>query len=140
MLGDIKYRLTIQDIIRYMAHFGARVNEKITSDELRFQTVCHGKIDNKYKLYYYIKSKNFYCYNSCGHIGDIFSLTEHILEIDQKEAYKYVCNFFNLSSSSNIADIYNEDSWGFDDFEVEEVEYVSNKLENITQKKQTHRY
>ena len=117
-----------------MAHFGARVNERITSEELRFQTVCHSKIDNKYKLYYYIKSKNFYCYNSCGSIGDIFSLTSHILEIDQKEAYKYVCNFFKISSSSNIDFIYNEDNWGLDDFEIEEIEYVSNKLENITYK------
>lgn len=134
MINNIKNRLSIEDIIRYMAHFGARVNEKITSDELRFQTVCHGKIDNKYKLYYYVKTKTFYCYNSCGSIGDIFSLTGHILEIDQKEAYKYVCNFFKLSASSNIDFIYNEDNWGLDDIEVEEIEYVSNKLENITYK------
>ena len=130
--NEIKNRLTIEDIIRYMAHFGARVNERITNEELRFQTVCHSKLDNKYKLYYYVKSKNFYCYNSCGNIGDIFSLTEHILEINSKEAYKYVCNFFKLSSSSNIDYIYNEDNWGLEEPEIEEVEYISNKLENIS--------
>ena len=130
--NDIKNRLTIEDIIRYLAHFGARVNERITNEELKFQTVCHGKLDNKYKLYYYVKSKNFYCYNSCGSIGDIFSLTEHILENDSKESFKYVCNFFKLSANSIIEDIYNEDNWGMFEDEIKEIEYVSNKLENIS--------
>lgn len=135
MVGNIKDRLTTEDIIRYLAHFGARVNERTSKDELRFQTVCHNKIDNKYKLYYYIKSKSFYCYNSCGSIGDIFSLTEHILEINSKEAYKYVCNFFKLSASATIDFIYDEDSWGFEGYECDtDIEYVSNKLENITYK------
>ena len=129
--NDIKARLTTDDIIRYLAHFGARVNERITNEELRFQTVCHSKLDNKYKLYYYVKSKSFYCYNSCGHIGDIFNLTEHILEINSKEAFRYVCNFFNFSASSNMEFIYNEDNWGLEEPEMETVEYVSNKLENI---------
>ena len=129
---DIKNRLSVEDIIKFMAHFGARANERITNEEVKFQTVCHAKIDNKYKLYYYIKSKNFYCYNSCGNIGDIFKLTEHILEVDSKEAFSYVCNFFNLSASSNMEFIYNEDNWGLEDREVEVFECVSNKLENIT--------
>ena len=134
MINNIKDKLSTDDIIRYLAHFGARVIERITNEELRFQTVCHMKLDNKYKLYYYIKSKTFYCYNSCGNIGDIFALTQHILEIDSKEAYRYVCNFFNVSASSNIEFIYDEDNWGLDEVEVEQVEYVSNKLENITYK------
>lgn len=135
MINNLKNRLSTDDIIKYLAHFGARVDERITNNgELRFQTVCHMKLDNKYKLYYYIKSKTFYCYNSCGSIGDIFALTQHILEIDAKEAFRYVCNFFKLSASSNIEFIYDEENWGLDDIKEEEIEYVSNKLENITYK------
>ena len=104
---DIRNNLTTNDIIKYVTYLGARVG-KVTDEEINFQTICHGKLDSKHKLYYYTNNKTFYCYNNCGLIGDIFKLTESVLDLSSSEAFKYVCKFFNIPFGLGVDFLYDE--------------------------------
>ena len=131
---DIRNNLTTNDIIKYVTYLGARVG-KVTDEEINFQTICHGKLDSKHKLYYYTNNKTFYCYNNCGLIGDIFKLTESVLDLSSSEAFKYVCKFFNIPFGLGVDFLYDESSWGMvlnSASEVEELEeYKPKRVSDI---------
>lgn len=131
-LRDIKKKLTDEDIIRFMAHLGSHQINNNNPNELVFQTICHHKKheEMKYKLYYYKNSKKFFCYSSCGNIGDIFNLTSQVLKLDAKESVKYILKFFNVDMSLKP---FEEEDYGFgeDEEEEEDIIFHSIKLEDI---------
>lgn len=97
-LSDVKKQLTPADIIRLLNALGANLRKDNDKNYLAFDTVCHHKLpeDYKPKLYYYINSRNFHCFSSCQHIGDVFKLVAHVLEIKEHEAIEYVLEFFHI--------------------------------------------
>lgn len=125
-LNDIKKKLSSEQIIDFLKHFGSshRINNN-NPNEIIFQTVCHGK--KKHKLYYYKDSCFFYCYTSCGAIGDIYKLTGHVLDLNPSDSVKYVLKYFNISSSPVP---YEEEDFGFDIVDEDEV-FKSVKIEDI---------
>ena len=92
---DIINLLSEQDIINLLINLGSKYPQKM-NDSLIFSTICH--CGNSHKLYYYISSKQFYCYTYCGAIGNIFNLVGKILGLDFASSYKYICQFYNISS------------------------------------------
>lgn len=97
---DIKYlkdRLTSKDIEKCMDQLGV---EKIDSDDdniIIYKTVCH--CGDKYKLYFYKNTKNFYCYTECGSM-DIISLVQKVLSLDIKSAINYICRTVGIANST----------------------------------------
>ena len=129
-LKDIKKKLTDEQVISFVKHLGGshRINSN-NPNEIIFETVCHkSKSQRKYKLYYYKSSHSFYCYNKCGSIGDIYKLAGHTLDLDPSESAKYVLKFFGIS---NTAVPYEEEDFGFEVEDDEDVIFQSVKLENI---------
>ena len=131
---DIKNSLTTNDVIKYLTHLGARIG-RVTEEEITFQTICHGKLDSKHKLYYYKNNKTFYCYNNCGNIGDIFKLTEQVLGLNARDSFIYVCDFFNIRVGLTTDFLHDKSKWGMilnSAKEVEELEeYKPKKVSDI---------
>ena len=98
---DIINSLTDEDIIKYLTHLGAETFINRDS-EIIFPTVCHNDFyDNlKMKLYYYKSNKRFFCYTECEAIGNIFELTKLKFDMDFREAFEYVCEFFNIGKTT----------------------------------------
>lgn len=133
-LKDVKKQLTDSDIIKLLAHLGSsnRINNN-NANELIFETICHHSKNEpkKYKLYYYKNTQRFHCYSHCSNIGDIFALVEQVLNIEKKEAVKYVLKFFNIDTSINIIE---EEDYGFDEdlnTDDDNIVYQSIKLEDV---------
>lgn len=128
-LKDIKRKLTDEQVISFLKHLGSK--RYINNDKnIIFQTICHNKPSesNKMKLYYIKDRKLFHCFTSCESIGDIYKLAGHVLNLDASESAKYVLKFFGISS---IAVPYEEEDFGFEVEDDEEVIFQSIKLENI---------
>ena len=96
----IKENLTLDQIDTYLCNaLGSDGYKTDSNGNHIFQTVCHG--GDSYKLYYYPESYSFHCYTHCGESFDIFDLTlraKHYATL--KEAYRYLCNFFNIDGNS----------------------------------------
>lgn len=130
-LKDVKKSFTDGDIIRFMKHLGSDKKDSTNPNEIIFQTVCHHKRGEKrkYKLYYYKNSQRFFCYTSCGAIGDIFNLAEVALDLDKSEATKYVLKFFDVDYCG--LGVIEEEDFGFEEEDDDEVFFQSIKLEDI---------
>lgn len=67
--GDILItKLNTSDILRLMEHLGVpETMVRYGNDCLIFPTICHNELINNpsYKLYYYERTKRFYCYTNC---------------------------------------------------------------------------
>jgi len=89
--------VTTDDVIRILKDLGSndpKINRN-NNNELQFSTICHG--GDSQKLYYYIDSKFFVCYTSCGSMS-LFDLIMAVKHIDFNEAFTYICNFKNISN------------------------------------------
>lgn len=67
-------------------------------------TICHNISDGTLKLYYYSKSKTFYCYTSCGDIGNIFDvvMSSHKLRgvtLTFPESIAWICNKLGIDNA-----------------------------------------
>ena len=97
---DILQKITDEDIIDILIDLGSRP-PKMTGNCYIFTTVCHHHNGGgtKYKLYYYINTKSFFCYSECGHMSNIFNVVMNAKQCDFKEAYRYVCSFLNIETN-----------------------------------------
>lgn len=93
---DVLEQLTTQDIISILSSFGS--SHKTDTNCIKFQTVCHK--GSSYKLYYYLKTKKFYCYTHCNSIGNLYELIIKILDCSFKEAFNYVLDYFGINTKS----------------------------------------
>lgn len=59
--------LTVENIKYILQTLGSTYIDKSEFGHILFQTVCH--CGSKHKLYYYIDSKKFHCYTSCGQLS-----------------------------------------------------------------------
>ena len=91
--------VTTEDIINILNDLGSDnpIKDKNNDNVLHFSTVCHG--GDSHKLYYYIDSKFFKCYTSCGSMS-LFDLIMSINNVDFSEAFKYLCKFKNIINFS----------------------------------------
>ena len=111
----IKKSLSIEDIKTILADLGS--DDPITSNtnELCFQTVCHG--GDSHKLYYYPESQVFHCYTHCGDSFDIYELVIRVrrtqgINITFPQAVKYVASVTNNMFYSNVNhQTYRIDDW-----------------------------
>ena len=88
----IKSQLNSDNIISIMDSFNCPV-VKANQNELIFPSIEKYRDDwnkHKPKLYYYLTSQSFYGYSSGWH-GDIFSLIQHITDVDFKQSIEMVC-------------------------------------------------
>lgn len=113
---DLKSKLTEEQIIKLMEHFGAdHLPYNDNSNEILFRTICH--CGDSHKLYYYRDSKEFHCYSNCAQL-DIINIAESVLDTDIVDAIRYICNFVGISNNSmdnfeGFSDeiIYNNEDW-----------------------------
>ena len=91
--------VTTEDIINILNDLGSDnpIKDKNNDNVLHFSTVCHG--GDSHKLYYYIDSKFFKCYTSCGSMS-LFDLIMSTNNVDFPEAFKYLCKFKNIINFS----------------------------------------
>ena len=91
--------VTTEDVINILNDLGSGNPKKDKNNDnvLQFLTVCHG--GDSHKLYYYIDSKFFVCYTSCGSMS-LFDLIMSTNNVDFPEAFKYLCKFKNITNFS----------------------------------------
>lgn len=91
--------VTTEDIIEILKNLGSDnpIKDRNNDNILHFLTVCHG--GDSHKLYYYIDSKFFKCYTSCGSMS-LYDLIMSTNNIDFAEAFKYLCKFKNITNFS----------------------------------------
>ena len=89
--------VTTEDVINILNDLGSGSPQKDKNNDnaLLFSTVCHG--GKSHKLYYYIDSKIFKCYTSCGSMS-LFDLIMSTNNVDFPEAFKYLCKYKNITN------------------------------------------
>lgn len=98
---EIVENLTIEQIIDIVISLGGDEPRFASDNEYLFKTICHnGEHEGKYKLSYYVNSKNFVCWTECGTIGNIFNLVMHIKNVEFGEAYNYVCRVVGIANTN----------------------------------------
>lgn len=96
---DIKNRLTADDVDAFMCKaLNAGPSREDGQGNRIFLTVDrhpeHPE-EGSYKLYYYPETHSFYSFTG-SEAYDIFSLVQAVKGFDFKQAYVYVCGFFNI--------------------------------------------
>ena len=92
--------LTEEQITDYLIHLGSSPPKKDSNNNLLFNSICHGS--NSRKLCYFVEGKNFLCFMEWESFN-IFSLTMRVLNLDFKQSYKYVCNYFDITIRNNFS-------------------------------------
>lgn len=70
---------------------------------IKCRTVCHhGANSGSHKLYYYFNNKSWICYTEHCKIGNIFNLIMRVKDCEFGEAYRYVCDKFNLKTNGEV--------------------------------------
>lgn len=96
--AEVKEILTIDDIIDLLHELNADPIKK--GNEVHCITICHN--GSRRKLIYFSDSKTFSCFtDSCGMGFDIFVLVGRVFGMDFPSAFNYVCNKFNINSSTS---------------------------------------
>ena len=98
---DIKNRLTADDVDAFMCKaLNAGPSKEDGQGNRIFLTVDrhpeHPE-EGSYKLYYYPETHSFYSFTG-SEAYDIFSLVQAVKGFDFKQAFIYVCGFFNIST------------------------------------------
>ena len=93
----VKSMLTTDDIIKLCCHL--QENDTFFYDAQGHPIFCtaichHG---DSYKLYYYPETGMFHCY-TCSDSYDIFGLVQKYLELEFREAFQFVVDFFHLDA------------------------------------------
>lgn len=84
--------ITEEDVIQLMSDLGSDYTRDENGD-LKFYTICHG--GDSRKLYYYVESKQFHCYTSCGQMS-IYDLLMHSYDWDFNQAFRFLKKFKNI--------------------------------------------
>lgn len=91
--------ITTEDVIQILKDLGSEEYKKDNKGNIYFLTVCHG--GDSFKLYYFIDSKLFKCFTCCGSMS-LYDVVMSAKNIEFKEAYKYICNFKNISVNNKM--------------------------------------
>lgn len=94
---ELMEMVTTEDVVEILKDLGSDNPRKDKNNDnvLQFSTVCHG--GDSHKLYYYLDSKFFTCYTSCGSM----SLYDVIMSANNttfSEAFTYVSKYKNISN------------------------------------------
>ena len=89
--------VTTEDVITILKDLGSSSprQDKNNDNVLQFSTVCHG--GDSHKLYYYLDSKFFTCYTSCGSMS-LYDVIMSANNITFPEAFAYICKFKDIST------------------------------------------
>lgn len=96
---EVKERLTLKQILILMEDLGADAIESRNPNEIHFRTVCHG--GDSHKLYFYLDSRNFHCYTSCGSM-DILKVLQNALGISLSKAIEYIAMRFGMTDMFKV--------------------------------------
>lgn len=91
--------ITTDDVIQILYDLGSTSYKTDNQSNLYFLTVCHG--GDGYKLQYFVDSKIFMCYTCCGSLS-LYDVVMSSKNIEFKQAYEYLCNFKNISTSTKM--------------------------------------
>lgn len=91
--------ITTEDVIEILKDLGSEDYKTDSKGNLYFTTVCHG--GDSHKLYYFADTKFFKCFTCCGSMS-IFDVIMSAKNINFIDAYKYVCDFKNISNSKKL--------------------------------------
>lgn len=122
---DILELISHEQMKQLMARLGSEVCNTTTKGCYTFKTICHG--GNSHKLYYFLDSKYFHCFTSCGQLS-IFNIIEQVRGCTFSEAKQYVIDFLGI-----------EDSFGFVDDDVHMIDDwdMFNMLESASKEPQS---
>jgi len=89
--------MTTEDVIQILKDLGSDIprQDKNNDNVLQFSTVCHG--GDSHKLYYYLDSKFFTCYTSCGSMS-LYDVIMSANNITFPDAFAYVCKFKDVTT------------------------------------------
>ncbi|MBO7735542.1 MAG: hypothetical protein J6S67_23455 [Methanobrevibacter sp.] len=92
---QVKSMLSTNDIVKLCCHL--QEDDTVLYDAqghpIFCTSICHH--GDSYKLYYYPETGMFHCY-TCSDSFDIFGLVQKFKEIEFKDAFKFVVDFFDL--------------------------------------------
>ncbi|MDY4127720.1 hypothetical protein [Peptostreptococcus porci] len=103
-----------------MSELGSDVKQE-TNEYLIFKSICHNS--EKYKLYYYISSKYFFCYSEC-HNMSIYDLIMKIKKCEFKDAFNLLKDIVGNLDRPFIGFGDNEFIEDLDDIEVPELKEI----------------
>lgn len=114
---DIINELTEEQVIQILKDLGSETYKIDNEGNLIFRSICHNS--NSFKLYYFINSKNFYCFRD-SESYNIFSLVMAVKDIDFFKAYQYVCNLLHIDIGNCVKKgiIFQEDNHIKEDWEL----------------------
>lgn len=107
---DILELISHEQMKQLMANLGSEVCNVTTKGCYTFRTICHG--GHSHKLYYFLDSKYFHCFTSCGQLS-IFNIVEQVRNCTFAEAKQYVIDFLGIEDSFGFVedDIHMIDDW-----------------------------
>lgn len=113
-IDKIKQSLTTKDISNILVQLGSSYPKTDGSDNLIFQTVCHG--GEKYKLYYYPDSYSFHCYTDCSCNYTVFTLIQKVKSCSFIESINFISrvtgvSYFGYTTFNKIQESYLIDDW-----------------------------
>lgn len=109
---DILELITHEQMKQLMRHLGSEVCNVTTKGCYTFKTICHG--GDSHKLYYFLDSKYFHCFTSCGQLS-IFNIVEQVRGCSFSEAKQYVINFLGIEDSFSFVE---DDAHMIDDWDM----------------------
>lgn len=111
---DLIKNLTEEEVITVLTTLGSAKPNRDKDNNLVFQSVCHGS--QSWKLCYYIKTKNFFCYKEWESFN-IFTLVMQVKDFDFRQAFKFVCDLigYNVNNSPTVVggffNSYSKEDW-----------------------------
>lgn len=92
-------RITEEQILEILNSYGA-IPKKTKSNEIYFNTICHGGKSDK--LCYFRDSKEFNCYTNCGKMS-LFSLIMKLENLTFPESIFYIAKKVGMSARRGLA-------------------------------------
>ena len=91
----VKDMLTTEDVVKLCCHLQGddTVFYDASGHPIFCTSICHH--GDSRKLYYYPETKNFHCY-TCSDSYDIFGLVQRCREMEFREAFNFVVDFFKI--------------------------------------------
>lgn len=95
---DILEIITTEDVVHIIGELGGGEPIPDNKGNLYFKTICHG--GKKHKLQYYIDSKMFCCYTSCGSMS-LFDVIMNANNCEFNEAVNLILRYKGIKNSFN---------------------------------------
>lgn len=130
---EILDSVTTDIVIDIMRENGSKVYNKTIDRKtgqtcLWFKTICH--CGDSHKLCFFTKSKDFFCYTSCGRM-DFFNFIKKIKNIKDEDFYKVIAYIGEKTGKTNL---YYRNKKGFEENNLE-IRKAINKIDDLLEKK-----